>query len=113
LDLGKSPVTLESAVCRLSLTEHGQQRRVIQFVDRPESDFSLTVRSEESAIYFRLQIKRSGETTLRQFHGNSTLSHTSPSFEQFCREHPETLNEALLPLLKILGCNVESLAAGQ
>jgi len=111
LDLGKSPVKLESAVCRLSLTEHGQQRRVIQFVDRPESDLSLTVRSEESAIYFRLQIKRTGETNLRQFHGNATLSQSSPSFQQFCREHPETLNEALIPLLKILGCDVQSLTA--
>lgn len=111
LDLGESPVRIDQAPCRLMLAEHGNQKRVIQLVDRPEGDFSVTLRSEELGLYLRLQVKSSGATNLRQFQGATTLNVSAESYAEFQAQNPEWEAQVLQPLLRLLGGQVRAAAA--
>jgi hypothetical protein len=111
LDLGESPVRIDQAPCRLMLAEHGNQKRVIQLVDRPEGDFSVTLRSEDLGLYLRLQVKSSGATNLRQFQGATTLNVSAESYAEFQAQNPEWEAQVLQPLLRLLGGQVRAAAA--
>jgi len=111
LDLGESPVQIDQAPCRLLLAEHSNQKRVVQLVDRPESDFSVTLRSEELGLYLRLQVKSSGATNVRQFQGAATFDASAESYAEFQAQHPEWEAQVLQPLLRLLGGQVRAEAA--
>jgi hypothetical protein len=106
MDMGESPVTLERSPCRLQFAEHAGKKRAIQVVDRPESDFSLTLHSEELGVYVRLQVKSNGETNIRQFQGSQTFQASAATFEQFQKDHPAILAQIVQPTLQLLGSEI-------
>lgn len=108
LDMGVSPVSLGESVCRFALDEHGHQQRSIKIIDRPNGSFSITVRSELTAQYFRLLVSENGRTTVRQFVGDTTSEVTSDSFSEFKHEHGELLEASLHNLLRVFGSEIGS-----
>lgn len=106
MDMGESPVKMDQSPWRLQFAEHAGKKRAIQFVDRPGKDFSLTLHSEELGVYTRLQVKASGETTIRQFQGSQTFQSLSPTFEKFQTDHPGVVDQVLLPAMKLLGAEI-------
>ncbi|MBL8890544.1 MAG: hypothetical protein JNL67_11250 [Planctomycetaceae bacterium] len=111
MDMGESPVKLSASPCRLQFVEQTGKKRAIHVVDRPGQDFAITLHCEELGVYVRLQVKASGETTIRQFQGSQTFQATCATYAEFETEYPNAIQQVVVPTMQLLGIQIRELAA--
>lgn len=106
LDLGKTTVRLDTSEMTLSFSEHGGDRRVVQWVDRPNQDFTITMRSEALGTYLRFRVETTGKTSLREFRGNHTTNRVSDNFADFQQQHADVYSQSVQALLNLFDLEI-------